>query len=102
MVTSLGDDANGIQSGDLDRIKRRNQPRIERCMSSALKAGASFKRALVTYRVRSGKVTDITVNKPAISNRQFVACVRRVVRSTKVPTFAGSGRRLEHRVRITN
>ena len=92
----------GILKSDLNRIKKRNQPGIERCMSSALRGGATFKRALVTYRVRSGRLTDITVSKPAISNKRFVACVRRVARSTKVPSFSGAGRRLEHRVRVGN
>ena len=104
-VMDLSDEAaglSGIDSSDIARIKKRNQSGIERCMSKALRGGATFTKALVTYWIRSGKITDITVNKPAISNGLFVSCVRKLVRGTKVPTFAGQGRRLEHRVRVSN
>jgi hypothetical protein len=93
---------NSISSGDLVRIKKRNQAAIVRCTGSALKRGSKFKSARITYWVRSARTSDVTVNKPAFTNKFFVACVRRAVNGAKVPPFAGSPRRLIHTVQVSD
>jgi hypothetical protein len=100
----LTDEAGGsaISAGDLARIKKRNQAAIVRCTGSALKRGSKFKSARITYWVRSARTSDVTVNKPAFSNKSFVACVRRAVKGAKVPSFAGSPRRLIHTVQVSD
>lgn len=94
------DDGSGLTQKVRSRIKRRMHGRIRVCAEAAARRGASFRHVRVTYRIRSGRLSDLTVGKPAFANKGFVACVKRAHRTTKVPAFSGSGDRLEHTMQL--
>ena len=93
-------EAKGIDRAALHRIKGQMQKRIAGCARLAVKAGARFRRVNASYRVRPGKLTDVTIARPAFAHKGFVACVRRRAAAAKVPHFEGVAERVEHSVTL--
>jgi len=90
----------GVSAAALRRIKSGVRKRLTPCLRAALGRGFKARKVTVTYIVRSGRLGGITLSRKALKDRRLTACVKRVIKRTRVPSFKGPERRVRQGFRI--
>ncbi len=90
----------GLSRAAINRVKSSVRGRLMPCIRAALGRGATLRKVKVTYIVRSGRLGGITLNRRVLKNRRLTACMKRVIKKTKVPSFQGPQRRVRQAFRI--